>query len=222
MQPASPRLDREHRSELLSMNKRLVCGLAMVAGLGLFVEAVPANATPIGTVSFYNDASTLDTLRFTLNCGSATGSCAGQIEALYTEAPSYTFNATVGDMFALGKSGIGTETNFVNTATNSHYSTGTQIGGNGDTFEFTTDAKYFLIKTGNGGGKVKLPYALIYNVGGGPLDLFFQSQHTGTGFSHFTVFGGTPVTVPEPAALGMLGFGVLLIGAFTGLRRRYN
>ncbi|MGH8117063.1 MAG: PEP-CTERM sorting domain-containing protein [Rhodanobacteraceae bacterium] len=26
--------------------------------------------------------------------------------------------------------------------------------------------------------------------------------------------------VPEPAALGMFGFGVLLIGAFVGLRRR--
>lgn len=31
-----------------------------------------------------------------------------------------------------------------------------------------------------------------------------------------------PVAVPEPAALGMLGFGVLLIGVFAGLRRRYN
>lgn len=29
-----------------------------------------------------------------------------------------------------------------------------------------------------------------------------------------------PVGVPEPAALGMFGFGALLIGAFVGLRRR--
>jgi hypothetical protein len=27
--------------------------------------------------------------------------------------------------------------------------------------------------------------------------------------------------VPEPAALGMFGFGALLIGLFAGLRRRY-
>lgn len=204
------------------MNRRLVFGLAMVAGLGLFTQAMPANATPVGTVSFYNDASTQDTLRFTLNCGTSTGSCAGLIEALYTEAPSYTFNPTVGDMFALGSSGLPTETSFVDTATGSTYSTGTQISGSGNSFEFTTDATYFLIKTGNGGGQVKLPYALIYNVGGGTLDLYFQAQHTGTGFSHFTVFGGTPVTVPEPAALGMVGFGVLLLGVFTGLRRRYD
>lgn len=36
----------------------------------------------------------------------------------------------------------------------------------------------------------------------------------------FTLIIGNPVGVPEPAALGMFGFGVLLVGAFVGLRRR--
>lgn len=33
-------------------------------------------------------------------------------------------------------------------------------------------------------------------------------------------FGEAAAGVPEPAALGMFGFGVLLAGAFVGLRRR--
>lgn len=43
----------------------------------------------------------------------------------------------------------------------------------------------------------------------------------GTGAEQrFTLVIGGAVTVPEPATLGMYGFGVLLIGAFVGLRRR--
>lgn len=36
----------------------------------------------------------------------------------------------------------------------------------------------------------------------------------------FTLIVGGGVSVPEPAALGMFGFGMLLIGAFVGSRRR--
>lgn len=43
----------------------------------------------------------------------------------------------------------------------------------------------------------------------------------GTGADQsFTLDIVSAVTVPEPAALGMFGFGVLLVGAFVGLRRR--
>lgn len=43
----------------------------------------------------------------------------------------------------------------------------------------------------------------------------------GTGAEQrFTLVIGGAVTAPEPATLGMYGFGVLLIGAFVGLRRR--
>lgn len=44
------------------------------------------------------------------------------------------------------------------------------------------------------------------------------------GFDNVTLGSATPVgavtSVPEPAELGMFGFGMLLIGAFVGLRRR--
>lgn len=45
-------------------------------------------------------------------------------------------------------------------------------------------------------------------------------HNSGLAMSAVTV-GGVPINgVPEPAALGMFGLGALLIGLFTGLRRR--
>lgn len=206
-------------STLLSSAKTRLCMAAAVLGaFGLFAAPL-ANATP---ASFYNDAATQTTLRFTLGCGSATGDCSGQLAVLQSESP-YSFDSTsplIGDMFDLANSGIATETNFVNTATGQNFATGTQITAGGSSgWEFFTSAQYFLIKSG------KSPsYALVQNLSGGQLDLFYtQTNGTGSGFSHYTVFGtATKVSVPEPAALGMLGLGVLLIGLFAGLRRRYD
>lgn len=202
---------------VLLSNVRIKFGVAaaIVGVLGL-VAAPLANATP---VSFYNDAATPTTVRYTLGCGSASGSCSGLLEVLESESP-YSFDSSVGDLFSLGSSGIGTETSFVKTATGQNFATGTQVDGSGSNHEFSTSAEYFLIKTGQGGGP---PYALIHNLSGSSLDLYFEAQTTGTGFSHFTEFGpGTTTAVPEPKALGMLGFGVLLVGVFAGLRRRYS
>lgn len=44
---------------------------------------------------------------------------------------------------------------------------------------------------------------------------------TGLAMSGVTV-GGKPIMTPEPAAFGMFGLGVLLIGLFAGLRRRVS
>lgn len=41
-------------------------------------------------------------------------------------------------------------------------------------------------------------------------------------FDNVTLGSNTPIKAPEPAALGMFGLGVLLIGAFVGLRRRIS
>jgi hypothetical protein len=43
-----------------------------------------------------------------------------------------------------------------------------------------------------------------------------------TGFDNVTLGVNAPNPVPEPAALGVFGLGVLLLGLFAGLRRRYN
>lgn len=202
---------------LLSNTKIRLAMAAAVVGLAGVVAAPMANATPI---SFYNDATVdpPDTLRFTLGCGSADGSCAGLLEALVDESP-YTFDATalLGDLFELADSGDATEIAFVNGATGESFITSTKTDEGGVSSKaFSTSADYFLIKIG-----LTPNYALIHNVSGGALNLFFTQDGQGAGFSHLTEFGDGTVTVPEPAALGMFGLGVLLVGVFVGIRRRY-
>ncbi len=74
--------------------------------------------------------------------------------------------------------------------------------------------------------------------GTGTTDIWIQSRSQscvgncvnesflfGSGLDHGFVMDGIPAPVPEPAAFGMFGFGVLLLGLFVGLgrhRRRGN
>lgn len=201
------------------LNVKFRLGLsAIILGVFALIAAPLANATP---VSVYNNASTQDTLRFTIGCGSATGDCSGLLAVLDSNSP-YSFDSTsplIGGLFVLANHGIATETTFVKDATGINFLTGTQINAGGsDGWEFSTSADYFLIKTGK-----KPDTALFHNISGGALDLFYtQTDGTGSGFSHYTEFGTAQVTVPEPAELGIFGVGVLLIGLFAGLRRRYS
>jgi hypothetical protein len=172
-----------------------------------------AFATPI---SVYNDATTTppDTLRFTLGCGSANGSCTGLLEVLISAS---TFDSANGSLFDLANSSPASEAAFVDANTGATFITGTQVQvGGADTYEFSTSAEYFTIKIGKDPN-----YALFHNLDG-TLDLFFQdTAGTGSGFSHFTEFGGG-TSVPEPGEMGVFGLGLLLIGGFLGLRRRYS
>jgi hypothetical protein len=43
-----------------------------------------------------------------------------------------------------------------------------------------------------------------------------------TGFDNVTLGVNAPTAVPEPAAIGVFSLGLLMMGAFVGLRRRYN
>ena len=52
--------------------------------------------------------------------------------------------------------------------------------------------------------------------------VFNGSPLFSTGFDNVTLGVTTPTPVPEPAALGVFGLGLLMMGAFVGLRRRYN
>lgn len=204
----------------LSWTRTTKLGMAavMVAVFGLAM--VPqAQATPI---TFYNDASSTTDARFTLGCGSVDGDCAGLLAALISASPTYydSTNSLVGQMFDLGNSGDATVLAFVNAniVGGNSFTSGTKDeSGN---IIFTTSADYFLIKTGNKSG---LSNALVHNLSGGSLTLYFTAfSGSGTGLSHIVEFGNESVTVPEPATLGMFGTGVLLIGLFMGLRRRYR
>lgn len=186
-----------------------------------------ANAT---VITFYNAPSTQTGERFTLGCGSATGDCAGLLEALETQSSDGSagvYSQTIGGLFSLGNSGSGTQASFANLnavgGPSSDFSTGTTTNGNGkNSFRFSTSADYFLIKIGNKGG---LSTALLHNLSGGDLDLFFTGlTGGGNGFSHYTAFGDatppTPVAVPEPSSLGILGLGLAAIGVVVGFGRK--
>lgn len=201
---------------LLSNTKIRLGMAAVIVGVAGMAAAPLANAT---VVSVYNDASTQDTLRFTIGCGSGDGDCSGLLAVLASDSP-YTFDSTnplEGSLFSLANQGDATALAFVNAATGENFSAGTKTDTGGvASLEFSTSAEYFLIKIGT-----KPNTTVFHNLNGGMLDLFFkQTSGTGSGFSHYTEFG--TVTVPEPAALGVFGLGVLLIGLFVGLRRRYS
>ncbi|HUW52617.1 MAG TPA: PEP-CTERM sorting domain-containing protein [Rhodanobacter sp.] len=196
--------------------KKHTFGWMSAAAIALFAMSAPAFATPI---SVYNNATTTppDTLRFTLGCGSADGDCAGMLEVLISASPASAFDSTNGSLFNLANSSPSTAAAFVDANTGATFTTGTQTqAGGADTYEFFTSAEYFTIKIGTSPN-----YALFHNLDG-TLDLFFQdTAGTGSGFSHYTEFGSA-TSVPEPAELGVFGVGLLLIGGFLGLRRRYS
>lgn len=200
-----------------------LAGLALGAVLAGALLAPAAQATPI---AFYNSTSNVQgTPRFTIGCGSAGGSCATQLEAV-TDTVPLAWSSSLGLMLGgLNNANPTTETDFVNTLLQTSFAAGSNIKptGNGKSFEFQTNAAYFLVKVGNGpSGQA---YALLRNTTGGTVDLWFSQTGQAGGLSHYITFGtadggGTPTVVPEPGALGIFGLGLLILGAGYALRRR--
>jgi hypothetical protein len=204
------------------MNRQLVFGLAMAAGAALFGLAPVANATTTSSASFYNDPndpSGPTGLRFTLDCSSLGPDCAS-IEVLQSSSTFDSTDPLTGGLFKVHPSNPTAEADFVFDNTGVRYTSYMKTENPGATF--TTSGTYIVIKIGD--TKTKLSDALVYNPTGSSLTLTFNQQGQGGGLSHYTVFGsgGTPVPVPEPAELGIFGFGVLLIGGFIGMRRRWQ
>ncbi|TPG10581.1 hypothetical protein EAH75_07465 [Rhodanobacter glycinis] len=195
----------------------------MLAAVAVAFLAPAAQATPI---SFYNDAGTPTAARFTVGCGSASGDCSGLLAAVSDTSP-LAWSSTIGQMLGGPSNASPTsETNFVNdllgTAFASTFapSSGNLAPTNSNSFEFSLDTAYLLIKVGD--GPTHQGYALLRNLDG-KLDLWFTATGQAGGLSHYITFDGSgPTPVPEPTGLRMFGLGVLLICGFLGLRRRYN
>lgn len=204
-------------------------GLACAAVLAGTLLAPRAEAAPL---TFYNNAGTQHTERFTIGCGSETGSCAGLLQAV-TDTNPLAWSSTLGQMLVFPSSADPTtETNLVNglLGTNLTASSGHIEPANKNHSQFAMGADYFLVKVGN--GPTNQPYALLQNISGGSLlDLWFTATGQAGGLSHYITFdsgesggdngnGGTVTAVPEPGVLGMFGLGLLLAGLGYRLRRR--
>lgn len=202
----------------LRASRVMVIASLLVAG-GLLLP-VMASATPI---SFYNDASAPATSVFTLGCGSATGDCSGQLEAVFSDSP-LEWNSSIGQMFKIKPANPNVEMAFVNGLLGTTFAANSGNVVPGNLTQFQLNAEYFLIKVG--GGSSKLAFALLHNLGGN-LDLYLTATPgQGGGLSHYVTFGTAqvppPVPVPEPGVLGMFGLGALLAGLFAGSRRRFS
>lgn len=204
------------------MSKKLGTKFAGLAFAALCAGALLAPAAQATPIVFSNTGTSTGTSRFTIGCGSASGSCAGKLEAVDVTSP-LTWSSSFGLMLAGPSPSPANETTFINsllgmttlTATSGNISP----SGSGDSVIFSTDAQFFLVKVGN--TSASQPYAVLQNIHGGTLNLFFQASPAGGGgLSHYITFAGGTTTVPEPGTLGMLGLGLLIVGLGYGLRRR--
>ncbi|HEU0276206.1 MAG TPA: PEP-CTERM sorting domain-containing protein [Rhodanobacteraceae bacterium] len=195
-----------------------LAGLALAVVLAGVLLAPAAQATPI---AFYNSTSNVQgTPRFTIGCGSVNGSCVAQLEAATSTSP-LAWSSSLGLVLSdLPNANPTTETNFVNALLGTSFAIGSNISPTGSNpFEFQTDGAYLLVKVGS--GPTGQSYALLQNIGGGALDLWFNATGQAGGLSHYIAFGtATPTPVPEPGALGVFGLGLLILGGGYALRRR--
>lgn len=211
----------ERRAMWGKLNTKLA-GLALSAVCAGMFLAPAAQATPI---AFNNVGNSSGATRFTIGCGSASGSCAGLLEAAITSTSPVTWSSTYGLALAGSSNASPTaEMTFLNGLLGTNFTTNSgniSPSGNGNSANFSFDGQYFMVKVGN--GPTGQGYGLLQNISGGSLDLFFTAVGRAGGLSHYITFGTAgPTPVPEPGILAMFGLGLLFVGVGYGLRRRQS
>ena len=191
----------------MKKSMKAVAFAGAMALASLFSSSAQAN-----TISFYNDAATLDTLRFTLSCSLGCTAWTG---------PANTFSSTVGDLFTLANQGDAFEIAAINTKAGTSFDSSTFVKtpGSGEAFSFISNSLYLLIKIG------KSPdIAVIMSNGLGNAFDFLATKGTGSGFSHVSGLGTapdiSPDPVPLPAPLLLLLSGLGGLGLLGRMRRK--
>lgn len=221
------------------MNKRIIFGLISAAALALFVQAGPAFATVTINVNQVYTGATPDGLApWLVATFNQTGTNTGKLTLTSRLIDSdflqglNSASSNVGWAFYLDQSA--SITKCTGTCGNSY--SGFNAGG------FNTGpvhAGIFNLGFGWGPNNSGIRFAAGDSA---VYDLTFGSALTGNPFtvngsgyssvahvqgitvggSGWIVSGPPSVSVPEPAELGLFGLGVLLVGLFAGLRRRYD
>lgn len=208
--------------------KRIGTALVLVAGLaGGVASAAPITMnfdglTPGASVHKYYNGGCSTLIGFNMNCG----------------GPDYGVvwkGATVGD-----SASAPSPSGFAGLLLNDQATMNIAVGFDGGlSFDYYNLSNFLFsgsvsVYSGLNGHGAQLSYADLGTTNGWDFfDLTFSglarsvifsgSPFYLTGFDNVTLGVNAPThPVPEPAALGVFGLGVLLLGLFAGLRRRYN
>lgn len=223
------------------MKKSVGFGLICAAAFALFVQAAPAFATPTVTINVnqvFTGATPAGPAPWLVATFTQTGTNTGKLTLTSNlTAPNFlqglnSSHATVGWAFFLNQSlasiscASGTCGNGDSGFRAGGFNTGPahaglfNLGfgwGPGSSHRFLagSSAVYDLTFAGALSGDP-------FGVNGSGWSSVAHVQGIRVGGSGWIVAGTPSVSVPEPAELGIFGVGVLLIGLFAGLRRRYS
>ena len=185
--------------------KTVISPAVVLAAVALFVQPATAMVVSIG-----GTAATLECKNgITMPCAGFTSS-EGNTNSSPTVAGSPDTTAPhTADVFSLASNNPVTEARGLNVLAGTTYATGTQFDtGGAESYSFSTDALYFMIKLGLG-------EVYFQNLTGGLLYLDFLANGTGGGgLNHVTAFGGTVAHAPLPAALPLFASALAVLGLF--------
>lgn len=174
-----------------------------------FMSMLPG-AAQANTLSFYNDADTLDTLRFTLSCSLGCTAWDGS-----------AFTSPEGDLFTLANNSEALELATINSLSGGSFTladyTKTDSGGV-SALSFMSSAMYILIKIGRSPDVAVIMNTFVDNV-----FEFTAIAGTGSGLSHYSEVGLNrdidPDPIPLPGGIVLLLSGLVGLGGLARMRK---
>lgn len=232
-------IDAYHKFGAVVMKKHVGFGLMCAAALALFMQAAPASATPTVTINVnqvYTGATPAGPPPWLVATFTQTGLNTGTLTLTSDlTAPNFlqglaSSHATVGWAFYLNQSlsGITCASGTCGNGNSGFNAGGFNTGPVGGIFNLAFgwgpgSSHRFLAGSSS---KYDLTFASDltgnpFGINGSGWSSVAHVQGIRVGGSGWIVAGPPSVAVPEPTELGIFGLGVLLVGVFAALRRRY-